>query len=237
MDRNSGNTKLEVKATDGPGRYWGPAPEDSTWCCALDSTDYTCYSAGGDWETVELCGYAGLDPDKEHTISITSSPAGHSRLLIDSAYSNSKSPDEYGTFARFAQFGGTPSVDLETYYQTTSTTSSSSSSPPAATSTSPSSNDASESTTSSEELASASQATHSPGGPASTNSNALFLVIAVGILAVVVVCIVTVLCLRTEAKPGRVEVRKRRKEERVGEELLKRVDLERGTSASPALVR
>ncbi|GAA6002349.1 hypothetical protein JCM5350_001671, partial [Sporobolomyces pararoseus] len=143
----SSGTKIEVKGTSGLGctvslegwkgsEAWVTGwlnPNASTWCCSIDSEDFTCHSqkGGGDsgWRSAMLCSYGGLDSEQEHTITIMNSPGGDSRLLIDSAASNGKSQDEVKTvdFASLASVAKPASINLSDYYKTTSTSSSSSS--------------------------------------------------------------------------------------------------------------
>ncbi|GAA5846475.1 hypothetical protein JCM5353_004526 [Sporobolomyces roseus] len=218
-ETSSGNTKIQVKGTQGVEcevvfEGWKGSegwingwtnPNSSTWCCSLDeSKDWTCFRDDGkeDFDSTTLCVYSGLDPEQEHSIKVKNSPEGRSRLLIDSAFSNGRKGDEIkttdiNTRVSTAEPG---TVDLKTYYTTSTTSSSSFPSPSSSSSTSsnpPSSSSLPESSTSS----SAPSATSTPG--ASSSSTGLFLVVALGILTIVVVCIIAILFLRTKPKSGR----------------------------------
>ncbi|GAA5931067.1 uncharacterized protein JCM15063_002534 [Sporobolomyces koalae] len=221
------STQIQTKATTGPGcevtfSGWKGSegwivgwtnPNASTWCCALDSDDFVCHSSPKSlkWDSVNLCIYSGLDPEKEHTIKIQNSPAGDSRLIINDAHSNGRTLSEIATkdLATIATVDKPNSIDLKDYYST-KTTASSASTSSTVTSTTTQSSSSDVDSTSTSTSTSTSEATQSLGSqiPENTsplNSTPLSLTIALGVLAVLIVCIIAAMFLRTEPKQGREE--------------------------------
>ncbi|GAA5902999.1 uncharacterized protein JCM6883_002660 [Sporobolomyces salmoneus] len=278
----SGGTKIEVKGSSGPGctvsfsgwkgsEGWVQGwlnPNGTTWCCAIDSTtDWTCHEkkggGGSGWSSEFLCSFGGLDAEKEHTLTIMNNPAGESRLLINGGTSNGRAQDELKLtdFVTIATVAKPASVNLNTFYS--STTSSSASASSSSTSSSVEDNPTSSSSPSPTDppLSSSDNETTETSSSSSEESNLLFFSVAVGILAVVVVCILSIMFCGTRSKPSDSDVeeaggflgvaqkekrtkkkkkigRGSRKEKRVAKRLLEKVgkdedqDRERWTTSS-----
>ncbi|GAA5838211.1 hypothetical protein JCM3766R1_001861 [Sporobolomyces carnicolor] len=198
-----GGTKIEVKGTRGLGCTVSLAGWKGSEAWIQGWLNYTCHSAKGKngFESTFLCSFGGLDPAKEHTLTIMNSPGGDSRLIVSGATSNGREQDEIkiSDFVTVATTAKPPSINLDDFYASTST-STSSSSTSAANLTSSTSETRSGTTASSSTSATPTESNHvEPDSSAAiTDSTLTFVAVSFGILVVVVGVIVAVMWNRSK---------------------------------------